>query len=146
MIDQNIAESLNRKTPEGLDRFGHPYRVLIVDDSPVMRKMIGQILRSEAYEIAGEAGNGLQALGKYKGMEPRPHIVTLDVNMPVKNGVETLQELIDFDPEIRVVMLSGEGQKNTVLNAIGMGAKNYIVKPPERRKVLEKIKTSLAAN
>ncbi len=137
----DIASSLNTKPPDGLDRQGKPYRVLVVDDSKVMRIMIVQFLRSESYEIAAEAENGSQAVTLYT--EHKPDIVTMDVNMPVMDGMQALQKIMEIDNTAKIVMLTSEGQKENIVTAIKMGAKNYIVKPPERRMVLEKIKYAI---
>ncbi|HBE01845.1 MAG: two-component system response regulator [Spirochaetes bacterium GWF1_41_5] len=129
--------SINRKAPDGLDVHGNPYRVLVVDDSAVMRKIIIQVLKSELFEIVGEAGDGEQAVNLYK--ELRPHLVTMDINMPKLDGLGALKKILQHDKDAQVIMLTSEGQKQTVVEAIAAGAKNYIVKPPERSKVLEKI-------
>ena len=137
----NITEILNRKNPEGLNKYDKPYRVLIVDDSTTMRKIISQQLKSELYEICGEASNGEEALNKYK--ELNPDIVTLDINMPVVDGIEALKGILDYNKKARVVMLTSEGEKTTVIEAIKLGAKGYIVKPPSKAKVCENVKKAL---
>ena len=63
--------------------------------------------------------------------------------MPKKNGLDTLKELIGSNPNARIVMLTSEGQKSTVVEAIAIGARDYIVKPPDRKNVLEKIAGAL---
>lgn len=77
----------------------------------------------------------------YKELEP--DVVTLDINMPVMDGVEALKKILDWDKEAKVVMLTSEGQKQTVINAISLGAKGYIVKPPNKAKVCAKVKSVL---
>ncbi len=141
MIQQNVAEVVNKRPPEGLDRAGKPYSVMVVDDSAVMRKMISQILKSEAYDVVGEAENGEAAIAMYEKLKPA--VVTMDINMPIMSGVEALEKILGTDPNAKIVMLTSEGQKDTVLDTISRGAKNFITKPPERRKVLEKIKLTL---
>ena len=123
--------------PRGLKSDGTPYKILIVDDSGTMRKIIGGMLKSEMYEVAGEAGDGAMGFDMYK--ELKPDVVTLDINMPNENGIDALKKILDFDAEAKVVMLTSEGQRESVSDAIELGAKGYIVKPPERESVLDKI-------
>ncbi len=115
--------------------------MLVVDDSATMRKIIGQQLKSEAYEVCGEAADGEEAFQLYKELEP--DVVTLDINMPVVDGMAALKSILDYNREARVVMLTSEGQKQTVVESISMGAKGYIVKPPNKAKVCAKVKSVL---
>ncbi len=138
---EDIVHVLNQKKPEGLNKLDKPYRVLVVDDSATMRKIIGQQLKSEAYEVCGEAANGEEAFQLYKELEP--DVVTLDINMPVVDGIAALKNILDYDKAAKVVMLTSEGQKQTVVESISMGAKGYIVKPPNKAKVCAKVKSVL---
>ena len=130
-----------KKQPEGLNESDQPYRVLVVDDSTTMRKIIGQHLKSEAYEICGEASNGLEAVEMYKELDP--DVVTLDINMPVADGHQALRDILAYDRDARIVMLTSEGQKETVVDAMQTGAKGFIVKPPQKAMVCEKVKEAL---
>ncbi len=137
----DLVANINKKPPRGLKINGEPYKVIIVDDSATMRMIISQILKSEMYDVCGEASDGDEALELYK--EKSPDIITLDVHMPRLSGMDTLKELLKYDPNVKVVMLTSEGQKETVMDAIKMGAKNYIVKPPDRKNVLDKLEEVL---
>ncbi len=139
--EADVVASINRKEPDGLKATGKPYKVLVVDDSTVMRNMVSQILKSEKYEVCGEAGDGVEAIDLFKKL--KPDVMTLDINMPKKNGIDTLKEILEGNPKARIVMLTSEGQKSTVVGAIAMGAKDYIVKPPDRKNVLEKVAGAL---
>jgi len=136
----DMALNMNSK---GIRSDGSSYRVLIVDDSSTMRKILISMLKSELYEICGEAGDGEQAYEMYK--ELKPDVVTLDINMPKVTGVEVLKKIISFDPSAKIVMLTSEGQKQTVFEAIKIGAKNYVVKPPEKDDLLKKVEEVLKA-
>ena len=138
---EDIVHILNQKKPEGLNKFDKSYRVLVVDDSATMRKIISQQLKSEAYEVCGEAADGEEAFQLYKELEP--DVVTLDINMPVVDGIAALKNILDYDKAAKVVMLTSEGQKQTVVDAITMGAKGYVVKPPNKAKVCAKVKSVL---
>lgn len=137
----DIASATNKKPAEGLRPSGTPYRILVADDSTTMRKIVGQHLKSEAYEICGEAANGQDAIELYKELEP--DAVTLDINMPIASGIEALKAILAFDKDARIVMLTSEGQKATVIDALKIGARGYIVKPPNKAIVCEKIRQAI---
>jgi len=122
---------------------GTPYRVLIVDDSMFVTKQIGQILSSEGFEVVGTAGDGEAGVEKYKELFPNVDFVTMDITMPKMDGVTALEKIVEFDPEARVIMVSALGKQDLVKDALIKGAKNYIVKPLDREKVLERVLMSL---
>jgi two-component system chemotaxis response regulator CheY len=107
-------------------------------------KQIGQILTSEGFEIAGTCSNGEEGVEKYKELYPNVDLVTMDITMPKKDGVTALEEIIEFDKEARVVMISALGKQDLVKKSLLIGAKNYIVKPLDRKKVLERIVAALS--
>lgn len=107
-------------------------KVLIVDDSRFMRNMIKKILLEEGYLIAGEASNGIEAVEMYKKM--MPDIVTLDLTMPLKGGVEALKEIIEYDKDANVIMISAMGQQSLIIETIQNGAKDFLVKPFTKEK------------
>lgn len=135
--------NINQRDPEGLKPDGTPYRVLIIDDSIFITKQIGQILTSEGFEVAAIAENGLDGLEKYKELYPKVDLVTLDITMPVMDGVTALEKLIEFDNKAKIIMISALGKQDLVKKSLLLGAKNYIVKPLDRKKVLERVKMTL---
>lgn len=135
--------TVNDRTPGGIKPDGEPYRVLIVDDSMFIAKQLTQILTSEGFNIIGTAGDGEQALETYKERSPGIDLVTMDITMPKMDGVTALEKILEFDPTARVVMISALGKQDLVKKALIIGAKNYIVKPLDRKKVLERIASSL---
>lgn len=137
----DLVANINKKPPRGLKPSGEPYKVIVVDDSATMRKIIAQMLMSEMYNVCGEASDGIEALEMYK--ELSPDVITLDIHMPKLSGMDSLKAILDFDHKAKVIMLTSEGQKETVMDAIKMGAKNYIIKPPERKNVLDKVEEVL---
>lgn len=140
--DDELLSYINKKNPDGINpESGTPYRIIVVDDSAAMRMLVAKILRSEAYEICGEAENGADAVEKYK--ELRPDLVTMDVHMPVLEGLDAVKQIIAFDKGARIVMITSDSEDSTVKEAIMNGAKNFAVKPPERKLLLDKIKASL---
>jgi two-component system chemotaxis response regulator CheY len=104
----------------------------------VMRKMISDILASDGFEIAGEAENGEQALRLYK--ELKPNLVTLDVVMPREHGLDALRKILKYDPDARIIVVSGLHQKSLLMEAIGCGARDYVVKPFDRDELLRAAK------
>jgi two-component system, chemotaxis family, chemotaxis protein CheY len=135
--------SINERKPDGMKPDGTPYRVMIVDDSMFVSKQISQILTSEGFEIAGVASDGEEGLEKYKELYPNVDLVTMDITMPKMDGVTALEKIIEFDKEARIIMISALGKQDLVKKALMLGAKNYIVKPLDRAKVLERVLMSL---
>ena len=113
-------------------------RVMIVDDALFMRNMLKDIFVRAGYEIVAEGDNGDDALQLYK--DNWPDLVTMDIVMPKKSGIEAVQEIIARDPQARVIMVSALGQDSLVLEAVEAGAKDFIVKPFREEKVLETVK------
>jgi two-component system chemotaxis response regulator CheY len=110
-------------------------RVMVVDDALFMRNMLKDIFVRAGYEVVAEAENGETALELYH--KSQPDLVTMDIVMPRKSGIEALQEIMTDDPEACVVMVSALGQDSLVLEAVEAGAKDFIVKPFKEDKVLE---------
>ncbi len=118
-------------------------RILIVDDTLFMRTLLKNILFSGGHAIVGEAGDGDEAIEKYK--ELKPDLVTMDVVMPKMNGIEALKGIKVFDPNAKVIMCTAVGQEQMVKLAIKSGARGYVVKPFQAPKVLEEIKNVLGS-
>lgn len=117
-------------------------RILIVDDTLFMRTLIKNILFSGGHDIVGEAGDGDEAIVKYK--ELKPDLVTMDVVMPKMNGIDALKTIRGFDPKAKIIMCTAVGQEKMVKLAIQSGAKGYVIKPFQGPKVLEEINKILA--
>lgn len=113
-------------------------KILVVDDAKVIRMIIRQILTRHGFEIAGEAANGREALEKYK--ELRPDAVTMDIVMPEVDGIQGLKEIIAFDKQAKVVMISAIDQKDALLETIRQGAADYVVKPFEDDRMIASLK------
>jgi two-component system chemotaxis response regulator CheY len=139
MIAKSDMPSINEKPPEGLKDDGTHYRVLVVDDSMFIAKQLGQIFTSEGFELADTAADGAQGLEKYKALHPNVDLVTMDITMPVMDGVSALEKILEFDKEAKVIMVSALGKEDVVKKCLLMGAKSYIVKPLDRKKVLERV-------
>lgn len=112
-------------------------KVLIVDDTAFMRATIRRILeKCSGYEIF-EAVNGLEAVKKYKMIQP--DFVIMDISMPVMDGIEAVRQIKAFDKETNIIICSLQGQKNNVMEAIKSGARSFLVKPVKEDKLMAEI-------
>jgi two-component system chemotaxis response regulator CheY len=125
------------KPPAGQKPDGTKYRVLVVDDSMFIAKQLGQILQSEGFEVAGNAADGAQGVEAFKTL--KPDLVTMDITMPVMDGVTALEKILALDKEAKVIMVSALGKEDVVKKCLLMGAKSFIIKPLDRTKVLERV-------
>ena len=116
-------------------------KMLIVDDAAFMRMMLKDILTRCGHEIAAEASNGNEAVQKYK--ELSPDLVTMDITMPECDGLEGLSKIRQINDKAKVVMCSAMGQKAMVIDAIGRGAVDFIVKPFDPEKVMLAVNKAL---
>jgi two-component system chemotaxis response regulator CheY len=115
--------------------------VVIVDDDPYMRGVLRLMLRSDEYEVVGEAADGEAALGLCNRL--RPSVVLLDSNMPNKDGLEVLDELKTAKYAGKVVLISGEATLHKVKLAVQKGAAGFIVKPFNSGTVLDELRICL---
>lgn len=115
-------------------------RILSVDDSAVMRKIIGEHVSKLGAEFL-QAGNGVQAMELLKSEGDGIDLVLLDWNMPEMNGIETLKAIKADDAlkKIPVIMVTTEAEKKSVIEAVQAGAASYVVKPFEPEALLDKI-------
>ncbi|HPS44009.1 MAG TPA: response regulator [Treponemataceae bacterium] len=143
MISKQDFPAINERAPEGQKADGTAFRVLVVDDSMFVAKQIGQMLTSEGYDVLATASDGLDGVEKYKELCPNVDLVTMDITMPKMDGITALEQIMAFDKNAKVVMISALGKEELVKKALLLGAKNYIVKPLDRKKVLERIASVL---
>lgn len=113
-------------------------RVLIVDDTDVMRMMIRLALEGEGFEIVGEAMDGISAVEMYK--ELRPDVVTLDITMPGQDGLQAARQIRAHDPDANIVMVTALGQEDKIKEAVNLGAKEFLVKPFEPTRIVSAVK------
>ena len=117
-------------------------RVLVVDDAAFMRKMVSDALAKGGHEVIGQAGNGLEAIAQFR--ELKPDLMTLDITMPEKDGLQALRDVMEIDPGAKVIMCSALGQESKVLESIKLGAKDFVVKPFKPDRVIEAVDKALA--
>ena len=114
--------------------------ILIVDDSRTSRKILKGILEGEGYEVVGEATNGQEGYDRYA--ELKPDVVTMDITMPVLDGIEALKKIKSEYPDAKVVMVTAAGQKTKMVEAVQNGASEFVSKPfePEQlKKIIDKV-------
>ena len=117
-------------------------KILVTDDAAFMRMMLKGILTKYGHVIE-EAVNGRDMIDKYKSFQP--DVVTLDITMPVMDGLEGIKELKKLYPSAKVIMCSAMGQQAMVIEAIQSGASDFIVKPFEPDRVMAAINKVLNA-
>lgn len=117
-------------------------KLLIVDDASVVRLMIRKVLKESDYTVVGEAKNGKEALEKYKDLNP--DVVTMDLVMPVVDGIQATSDIVSFDKDAKVIIVSGIDQREMLMRAIEAGASSYIVKPFEADRVIATLNEVLA--
>lgn len=110
-------------------------KILIVDDSKTSRKILKNILIENGHEVIGEAINGEEAVLKYT--ELNPDITTMDITMPVMDGLEALKRIKDIDKDAKIIMVTAAGQKTKMLDALKYGANDFLTKPFEDSQIIE---------
>jgi len=111
---------------------------VIVDDSIFQREILRVTLEELGFEVLAEAENGEEGYEKYK--EYQPDLVTMDINMPVLNGLESVKKIIADFPDANIVMISSHAERGLAYDAIGLGAKDFVNKPMDLEICKKKIK------
>ena len=112
-----------------------PLRLLIVDDSNIVRRRIERSQQFEALEVVGAAANGLEALDLFKRTDP--DLVTMDLTMPQMDGIECIERLVRMKPEVRILVISALADKATAVDAMEKGANGFLNKPFTDRQLNE---------
>lgn len=115
--------------------------VLICDDAKFARAMLGQILVAGGFTVIGEAGDGNEAVEKTRAL--KPDLVTMDIVMPHKSGIEAVREILAESPATRIMMCTAMGQEKLFGEALKAGAKACLVKPWSPAKVLQTAEEAL---
>ncbi|MFX0037631.1 MAG: response regulator [Candidatus Hermodarchaeota archaeon] len=117
-------------------------KVLIVDDATFIRNRIKKIVEKiDFVEVVGEASNGDEAIALFKKL--KPDLVTMDLVMPNKDGIQTIEEIIKIDKKANIVVISAMGQEMSVLEATEKGAKDYIKKPFKEEDIFKTVERFL---
>ena len=102
-------------------------KVLVIDDSPFVFKAVSKALENTEWEVVGNALDGQLGIDKY--IETRADIITLDVTMPVMDGLETARRLFEINPNVKIIMLSAMGDETLLNQARTIGIKYFLTKP-----------------
>ena len=116
--------------------------ILVVDDMSFMRQRTRNMLEEHGYAVI-TADNGQEAVDRYKA--ERPDAVLMDITMPVMGGMEALEAIRGHDPRAKVAMVTAVGQERIVIDAIKLGARDFVKKPIVPERVLEAVEKMLAA-
>ncbi|MBT8144091.1 MAG: response regulator [Gammaproteobacteria bacterium] len=102
-------------------------KLMIVDDSNIIRRKIERSNEIDGLEVVATAGNGVEALEKFR--EVRPDIVTMDLTMPEMGGIECVERMVEINPDIIVLVISALADKATAIEALKKGANGFLCKP-----------------
>jgi two-component system, chemotaxis family, chemotaxis protein CheY len=115
--------------------------VLIVDDLAFIKIVLRDILEKAGFRVIGEASNGEQAISMYQ--DTRPDVVLMDITMPGMDGLTALKKIREIDHGARVIICSALGQQQLIVQALQLGAKDFIVKPFQPQRVVSSLKKAL---
>lgn len=111
--------------------------ILIVDDSRTSRKMLRNLLEENGHAVVGEAKDGQEGVNLAK--ELNPDVITLDITMPVLDGIGALEQIKQDNPNAKVIMVTAAGQKDKIVKAVKLGASEFVSKPYEPKLFLDTI-------
>ncbi len=117
-------------------------KILIVDDANFMRMIVRDTLAPQGFEIVGEATNGNEAVEKYETL--KPDLVTMDITMKEKDGLEAARAILSRHPDARIVMVTALGQDKMLMDSIALGVKDFVVKPFDPARIITAVKKALA--
>ena len=108
--------------------------VEIVDDAVFMRNILKRIFKENNFKIVAEADTADAGVTAYK--EFRPALITMDIMMTKKSGLEAIKEIMAFDKDAKILVVSSLGQELLIMDAIELGARDFIVKPFKKEKLM----------
>ncbi|MGL4368579.1 MAG: response regulator, partial [Spirochaetota bacterium] len=145
MKSKHDFPSMNEKSPEGIKPGGIPYKLMIVEDQDFQRKQARQILESEGYNVVADARNGQEALSVFDKLQGKIDLIITDLDMPVLDGYALLFELKKTrNLPVKIIFLSDETTKGVLQDVLQMGALDFILKPIQRSRLLERVKIAVS--
>jgi two-component system chemotaxis response regulator CheY len=115
--------------------------ILIADDLQFIKLVLRDLVEKAGFRVVGEASNGEEAIELFQ--DKRPDIVLMDITMPKMDGLTALKKILKIDPGANIIMCSALGQQTLIVQALQMGAKDFIVKPFRPERVVSSIKKIL---
>ena len=112
-------------------------KIMIVDDSSIIRKIFAKNLEELGHSVCVAAKDGREAISLYE--KHKPDLVTMDVTMPIMNGIESLKAIRKKDKDAKIIMVTSHGEERLVMEAITNGAKGYILKPITKENIEQAI-------
>ncbi|QNU68551.1 response regulator [Ruminiclostridium herbifermentans] len=117
-------------------------KFVVVDDAVFMRTLIKRMIEENSnYIVVGEGSNGFEAIEQARKYQP--DIITLDITMPEMDGIMAIKGITEVSPNTKILMVSAMGQQGMVIDAIKMGAKDFVVKPFDKSRVQQAIENVL---
>lgn len=113
-------------------------KIVVVDDSLIIRRNIAKMLERMGHEIVAEAKNGKEAIACYR--KHFPDLMTMDITMPDMDGIEAVRGIMGKSEEVKIIMVTSHGQEEMVIAAIKAGASGYVLKPVNAEKLSNAIK------
>ena len=144
MKSKSDFPNLNLKRAEGIGPNGKPYRVMVVDDKQIQRKQIKQIFESESYDVVETAANGREALEKFDKLKGKLDFVTTTLDMPELDGYALIYELKQKPKTPMIIFISEDTSKGVMQDLISMGIADFILKPINRRVILQRVKAAIS--
>ena len=119
----------------------HPIRMLIVDDSNIVRRRIERSQQIPDLQVVGSASDGREALEMFRATDP--DVVTMDITMPHMDGIECVEKLVQMKPEVLILVISALADKATAVEAMEKGANGFLHKPFSDRQLNEALEELL---
>jgi two-component system chemotaxis response regulator CheY len=113
------------------------FKLMIVDDSNIMRRRIERSQQFEELELVGTASNGIEAIEMFRKMDP--DVITMDLTMPQMDGIECIENIVKLKPAVRILVISALADKATAVEAMEKGANGFLNKPFTDRQLNEAI-------
>ncbi len=139
LIEKDITKNKKKSTPKKIHASPDPMKsIIIAEDCEIVQHMLQKILTRHGINILGVADNGLDAVELFK--RHRPGLTLMDLYMPIMDGIEATKRILDHDSDAKVLILTADNEKGTVVKALQAGASEYITKPVDARTLLRVIK------
>jgi len=111
--------------------------VFIVEDDVFITRLLEIFLKTSRFSVIGKARNGVEAVNSYKLMSTRPDVIIMDHRMPIKNGIEAVKEILEFDKQAKIIIVSADRNVENIAKSVG--AIGFLEKPFTMENLVERI-------